>query len=375
MNEAQIRPWKILLVEDDEDDFILARAWLSISKGSQFILQWAQTYERALELLADPNSADAVLIDYDLGVHNGVDFVREMKRIGCGIPAILLTGRGSYDVDMEAMKAGADDYIAKNEVTPQLLERTIRYSIERKQIEEALRSSNEELERRVAARTSELHEMRHRQMERVEAERLELAQEIHDGPMQELYAMVFQLQALADGVNDSSDRDIVESMLGTLEKVIGELRLTAYNLRPPALAPFGLQKAIQSHVEQFRMAHPTLDLHLSLQSDRQTFSEDVRLALFRNYQMAMSNIVRHADASKVSVRFHFDEESAVLEIQDNGKGFDSGKPWIELAREGHLGLVGASERAEAIGGWLEIQSALGQGTLVRTVLPRTNKKK
>ncbi len=368
--KSQSKPWKILLVEDDEDDYILARAWLSISKGSQFILEWAQTYEKALELLFDCEGWDAALIDYDLGAQNGVQLVREMKRRGCGIPAILLTGRGSFDVDMEAMKAGAEDYIAKNEVSPLLLERTIRYAIERKQIEEQLRHSNEELEQRVAERTAELNEMRQRQMSRVEAERLELAQEIHDGPMQELYTMVFELQGLLEDEGESNDQEIIEKSLETLEKVISELRITAYNLRPPALAPFGLQKAIQSHIEQFRQSHPTFDVHLELQPDRQTFSEEVRLALFRNYQMAMTNIVRHACASRINVRFHFDDESAVLEVQDNGKGFEPARRLIDLAREGHLGLVGASERAESIGGWLDVQSAPDKGTTVRTVLPR-----
>ncbi len=370
MIDVEQRSWKILLVEDDEDDFILARAWLSISKGSQFNLEWAQSYDNALEILSNNHGIDAALIDYDLGAHNGVELVRKMTSLGYSIPAILLTGRGSYDVDMEAMKAGADDYIAKSEVTPLLLERTIRYAIERKQIEEALRSSNEELERRVAQRTAELYEVRQRQMERVEAERLELAQEIHDGPMQELYAMVFQLQEMLDDNNELGSRDTVKNALANLEKVIGELRLTAYNLRPPALASFGLQKAIQSHVGQFRQSHPTLDIQLDLQPDRQTLSEDLRLALFRNYQMAMTNIARHAFASKVIIRFHFNEEKVVLEIQDNGKGFDDSQSWLDLAREGHLGLVGASERAEAAGGRLEVHSTSGMGTLVRTVLPR-----
>jgi PAS domain S-box-containing protein len=87
-----------------------------------------------------------------------------------------------------------------------------------------------------------------------------------------------------------------------------------------------------------------------------TLPERLRLALFRIYQVALTNVIRHAQASRVDVRFHFDAERVVLEIQDDGRGFVLPGRWIEFAREGHLGLVGAAERAESVG-W---RSSLGR---------------
>jgi PAS domain S-box-containing protein len=87
------------------------------------------------------NSYDAILVDYDLGDRNGIEFIRDAICAGCLAPMILYTGRGSYEIDVEAMNAGAALYLTKAEVNSLLLERGIRYAIERKQSEQALRAS------------------------------------------------------------------------------------------------------------------------------------------------------------------------------------------------------------------------------------------
>jgi signal transduction histidine kinase len=102
-------------------------------------------------------------------------------------------------------------------------------------------------------------------------------------------------------------------------------------------------------------------------SDGQSLPERQRLALFRIYQQALANVVRHSAATQVDVRFTHTPEETVLEVQDNGVGFQAPERWITLAREGHLGLVGASERAEAIGGKLEVITSPGEGALIRVV--------
>ena len=103
--------------------------------------------------------------------------------------------------------------------------------------------------------------------------------------------------------------------------------------------------------------------------DGQRLPENIRLALFRIYQVSLVNALRHAEANQVHVSFAYDETQVRLEVRDNGKGFAAPKRWIELARGGHLGLVGAVERAKAIGGWLEVQSEPGKGTCVRVRAP------
>jgi PAS domain S-box-containing protein len=216
---------------------------------------------------------------------------------------------------------------------------------------------------------AELAEVQHRLIESRETERIYLAQELHDGPLQVLYSVSYHLRDLGDVLPDEVSMGRMVAAQALLQQVIRMLRTITGELRPPALAPFGLEKAIRSHAEGFRDAHPELEVQLDLMPDEQRLPEQTRLALFRIYQQALSNVVRHAQASHVSIRFRLDSDAIILEVEDDGRGFEVPERWIDLAREGHLGLVGTAERAEAIGGSLEIRSAPAEGTLIRVTLP------
>jgi PAS domain S-box-containing protein len=137
---------KILLVDDDEDDYILTRELFSAVKGSEYELDWVSTYEEGL-MTAERGEHDACLVDYRLGAHNGVEFIHAARGLRVNMPMILLTGHGDYDVDVEAMEAGATDYLVKDETPPARLERTIRYAVqlskERRRAELELRNQRE----------------------------------------------------------------------------------------------------------------------------------------------------------------------------------------------------------------------------------------
>jgi len=221
---------------------------------------------------------------------------------------------------------------------------------------------------------TELAEVQRRLTDSREAERLHLAQELHDGPIQDLYAISYRLAELAPVLSDGASLEQMAAVQATLQQVLRTLRAMSVELRPPTLAPFGLEKAIRSHVEEFQKAHPELDIQLDLMADGQALPEPARLTLFRIYQQALNNVVRHAEASLVTIRLRLDTQQVTLEIQDNGHGFRMPPRRIMLVRQGHLGLAGIAERAESIGGRLDIVSAPGEGTLIRVVVPRLNEK-
>jgi PAS domain S-box-containing protein len=141
-NKMEPVSWRILMVDDDDDDYLIAKMLLDQARDRNIILDWAPTYESGkASLLTD--HYDAVLVDYDLGARTGIEFIREAVAGEYHAPFILFTGRGSYEVDLEAMQAGASLYLTKAEANQLLLERGIRYAIERKAAEQALRASEE----------------------------------------------------------------------------------------------------------------------------------------------------------------------------------------------------------------------------------------
>ena len=212
---------------------------------------------------------------------------------------------------------------------------------------------------------AELGELQRRLMEGREIERLHLALDLHDGPMQELYGLLYHIKAYAQEQPENADMQSLQDMQLTLQRVILTLRTICGELRPPSLTQFGLEKAIASHADLFQDEHPELSVQLELAPDGQLLPEQIRLGLYRIYQQALTNVVRHAEARQIWVRLMLDGGRVILEVQDDGVGFKLPARWIELARQGHLGLVGASERAEGIGGQLKVESMPGQGTLVR----------
>ena len=126
---------KILLIDDDEDDYFITHEYLLDIERQQYDLEWIDNYSDGYERIAQRDH-DVYLIDYRLGIDNGLDLLRHMVASNHPAPIILLTGQGDRDVDIEAMRAGAADYLVKSEINPQLLERAIRYALERKREQE-----------------------------------------------------------------------------------------------------------------------------------------------------------------------------------------------------------------------------------------------
>ncbi|MBA2592763.1 MAG: response regulator [Pseudomonadota bacterium] len=155
--EAQAAPLRVLLVEDDEDDYRLTRELLAEVPGYRVELDWATSYEAGLSALAR-RAHDVCLLDYRLGKNTGLDLLHWAAAEGNQTPFILLTGQGAFEVDREAMRAGAADYLQKDRIDAAALERAIRYTLERKRDREALANFNQLLEHRVQERTTELEQ-------------------------------------------------------------------------------------------------------------------------------------------------------------------------------------------------------------------------
>lgn len=633
--------WRILLVDDDEDDFLLTRDMLAESRQVHFDLVWAPTYQSARKYLAG-EPYDAVLVDYDLGARTGIELIQEAAAQGYPSPMILLTARGSYEIDLQAMDVGAADYLNKADVNAAVLERSIRYAIDRRQSEDALRisqespnpvlriyregkllyanpasrsllegmgcqagqtvplewqdyaavafasgekqemyiqtgeriysclvvpviqagyvnlyltdvtdrerliqenerqranleehqaeleranirlarmnaalqSSEEELQmsegrfrvalagapvfvftmdrdlrytwiynppvffdeqdilgrcdeelpeiedvsevtavkrrvlqtgqreiaevrlrwrgewrylvitveplldleghvigltgasmditsqRQLEARQMEYAaqtEVQRRLLQHREMERSQIARDLHDGPIQSLIGLMFSMQVAEQisqaeaGQGQSQAALMIAQVREQAQTLVQELRQFCNELRPPVLVKFGLEKAVRSHAEELHRKHPDIQVDLDLMDDlihpdeasepyepddlpgspTWALEDQVMLVLFRIYQECINNVIRHSKASQVCVRLVIQPDRVWLEVEDNGTGFELTSDWVELAREGHLGMVGMRERVEAVGGTLDFASLPGVGTCVRAVIPRS----
>ncbi|HSL43177.1 MAG TPA: diguanylate cyclase [Anaerolineales bacterium] len=143
---------RILLIDDDEEEYFLLKELVSGQAKNRTLhhydLDWVSNYEEAVRAFLDCQY-DLYLVDYQLGAQSGLDLLRETAAKECSSPVIMLTGQGSYETDVTAMQLGAADYLEKSQLTLPLLERSIRYAIERKQ-------DAKQLEKLVQERTSDL---------------------------------------------------------------------------------------------------------------------------------------------------------------------------------------------------------------------------
>jgi signal transduction histidine kinase len=198
------------------------------------------------------------------------------------------------------------------------------------------------------------------------SERNRLALELHDAVSQKLFSVVLNAEAAATLL----DRD-PEQARGQVAKVqegaaqaLEELRSLIFELRPPDLEHDGLCGALRKHVDVLRRVQPTeitMEGDLDLETDERRDRE-----LFRIAQEAIQNALRHAQASRIVVRLRGEDRRVVLEVEDDGVGFDPGEPELRSRR---LGLTSMEERAQRLGAELQIDSRRGRGTTVRLETP------
>jgi two-component system, cell cycle sensor histidine kinase and response regulator CckA len=129
---------KVLLVDDDEDDYLITRDLISQIREPRHQLDWVNNYDEGLAAVVR-GEHDLCLLDFRLGERTGLELLRESRAAKASPPIILLTGQGDQEIDVEAMKAGAADYLVKSRLTADTLERAMRYAMERRRSQESLR--------------------------------------------------------------------------------------------------------------------------------------------------------------------------------------------------------------------------------------------
>jgi PAS domain S-box-containing protein len=200
-----------------------------------------------------------------------------------------------------------------------------------------------------------------------EQERKMLAAEIHDGPVQRLTALDVKLETLRDRLVAAAPDSgrMVQGVQGGLQKSILELRRLMVELHPPALRERGLDAALTDYLAGMQRGGIQCHFETALGA---RLPPDIEITLYRIVQEALMNVMKHARAGEVWVSMHSDDQEVILEVRDDGTGFEMDKGPNHPIGE-HYGLIGMRERAEMVGGQWEIHSLPGAGTSVRVRLP------
>jgi PAS domain S-box-containing protein len=263
---------------------------------------------------------------------------------------------------------------------------------DRKKVENLLRQAREDLERRVAERTTELAranealkkeiaEREHaedalrslsgRLLQLQDEERRRLARELHDATAQSLAVLAMNLTAIGKQSSrlDSGVRRMINESMSLAEQCSHEIRTTSYLLHPPLLDEFGLATALQWFADGFTQ-RSSVKVELDVAANVGRMPREIETTLFRIVQEGLSNIHRHSGSPVARIRVSRDANQVTLVVQDEGRGMPPAAPGDSKARIGRLGvgIIGMRERVRQLHGRLEIHSS-AKGTVITVALP------
>jgi signal transduction histidine kinase len=220
-----------------------------------------------------------------------------------------------------------------------------------------------------AARQQERERAIAKVLEAAQQERIRLAADLHDGPVQELTAMSYGLERVdrrLQSQGPDAARELLMEQKEQLVEVTRTLRNLLSELRPPAIDEHGLAGALKLHGDAFaRQSKISVDVDAQVE---QRPAPEVETIVYRVVQEALTNVAKHAQAQHASVRLSASVDAVDLTIRDDGIGFDTAQA-ARLLSDGHFGLAGMRERVELGGGRLDLDSEPGQGTTVHVALP------
>jgi signal transduction histidine kinase len=201
-------------------------------------------------------------------------------------------------------------------------------------------------------------------------ERKQLAQEVHDGPMQDLSTVILLMELYRKILKDDVERankELARAREQALE-CLQELRHFVYDLRLTDLEKLSLMEELRRYTVEFRK-RTGIDVNLVVGEKRRELPLSVKKNLYRIVQEALTNVRRHAKAGQVEIELHWGDEQLELRVKDDGRGFNVQEVLDRAHLEKRFGLLGMRERAYLMGGALEVDSAPGSGTTLTVILP------
>ncbi len=345
---------RVLVVNDIADQLELMSVLLAKS-GYQVL-----TAADGLEALAIAEAIRPALIISDVSMPrlDGIELCRRIReQPALKLTPLLLVSANYRDSTsaVAGLNAGADDYL-ESPYDPVRLIAKVERLLERKRVEEKLRLTNETL-RALAAKLQTVRE----------EESIRIAREIHDALGGALTALKMDLAALSKSLLESGDELLAQrvvAMSDFVDETVGKVRTIATELRPSVLDDLGLVAAIEWQAKEFQRR---ARIECCTVSDQEEISiaPEKSTAIFRIFQEILTNVARHAQATRIETRIEVRGNSLRLTVSDNGVGINEGA----ILNTKSLGILGMRERALICGGQVEITGRKGVGTKVTVKLP------
>ncbi len=365
--------YNILIIDDDEDDFILTRDAFERVLAPRFQFSWEPKFDAALNALCT-GSYDTALLDYRLEARTGLDFLEAAKQRQCKTPIILLTGQGDRNVDVAAMRAGAADYLVKDELRPDLLERAVRYAIRRGRDQVAV----EELNQRLLEEQAKL--LRAERLSSIGLIAANVAHEINN-PLCGIMALV---KALRDRqMSQEKSKEYLSTIQDALERMRGTVQglLDLARERPLDVTAVDVYDIVE---ECTRLSGQTIRQKQLNVCNEITPKESLVIADRARLLQVVLNLMLNAiyatpSGGSIHISTLLEPARLGVVVSDTGSGipqeianrvFD---PFFTTKPTGQgtgLGLAIASNIVKAHRGEICIASAPGQGTVVTVWLPR-----
>lgn len=364
-------PISVLLIDDDEDDFLIIKNLLAQIPASPFVVAWASSFDKGAAAIAN-SEHDVYLIDYRLGAQDGTELLEAAEPQKRSEPFIILTGAGDERIEREAMKLGAADYLVKGTFTAELLSRSIRYALQRKLMEEQ--------------RVQHLIDVN-----RAKDEFISLASHQLRTPataVKQYLGMV--LEGYVGDINDSQKTmletaynsnerqlQIVSDLLRVAKVDAGRVRLTKENID---LVPL-IQEVIDELQAKFKQHNQQVVFTKPTDAARATVDKE-------HLRMVLENIIDNASKysgkdKTITISVETTESQAIIHIADEGVGIkpeDQDKLFIKFSRIDNplstevggsgLGLYWAKKIVDLHGGDISVASEEGKGTTFTIQLPQ-----
>lgn len=355
----------ILLIEDNSSDADLITRQLKRS-GIPFNLRQVSTQE-SFRTELDSDRPDLILSDYSLPSFDGVTAFHIKQKKYPGIPFIIVSGVIGEENAAELIKIGVTDYVLKDKLFS--LDQKIIRALKEASVIKAKQRADEQLkeEHHKLLRTeAQVRNFAGHLNKILEEERAKIAREIHDDIGQQLVGMKIHIQQL----RNNSNTDKVNELVQEVDVLIQSLRKIATELRPGILDSLGLIPSIDWLSKEFeKKTNIKCDAVLEEFDEVDVINKEMAICFFRICQESLTNVSKHANASRVVIELNKQTTGLYMKIADNGKGIANKR----LENPFSMGLLGMRERANLIGGNLSIDSKEGKGTTIQLRVNRTDK--